>query len=360
MWIKKDLPEVVALIKNYYLRHSIKKNVAMLTWYPSEAMVNITNYVRVAFQLCELNLAKSEKDTFGCEYEIKRIVKLSWSAIKKIANPVYVAMLRMTLNDSDYQSMIQIYNENKNKSYQEIACTWVRNNNKTWSTWGNKSNRKEVIYIGGIFPYPADVLVHAANMAATAINANNTTLQGYNIQVIHFPGNCSVETVLTSFIDYIKWSDYAHLAGVLGPSCTETVEPIAAVSRHYRNVIISYSAEGADYSDRKLYPYFFRTIGENIQYKHVYLALFKQLGWKRIAALTKDGQKYTQYITHVESLLSENNITFIANSKFPNGKQHTLIPRVSKFSSNLFIGDDYQWRNYGPFTLGKAHMFRDP
>ena len=53
-----------------------------------------------------------------------------------------------------------------------------------------------------------------------------------------------------------------------GPACSDTVEPIAGVSKHFRTVVISYSAEGSISTDNSNdYPYFFRTIAENKQYK---------------------------------------------------------------------------------------------
>lgn len=55
----------------------------------------------------------------------------------------------------------------------------------------------------------------------------------------------------------------------LGPACSSTLEPLAGISHHYRTVVISYSAEGSNFTDRSKYPYFFRTIGENNQYQWV-------------------------------------------------------------------------------------------
>ena len=53
-----------------------------------------------------------------------------------------------------------------------------------------------------------------------------------------------------------------------GPACSDTVAPIAGVSKHFRTVVISYSAEGSiSKENMKDYPYFFRTIAENKQYK---------------------------------------------------------------------------------------------
>lgn len=49
----------------------------------------------------------------------------------------------------------------------------------------------------------------------------------------------------------------------MGPACSDTIEPIAGVSKYFNIPIISYGAEGAIFSGQDDYPYFFRTIPEN-------------------------------------------------------------------------------------------------
>lgn len=90
---------------------------------------------------------------------------------------------------------------------------------------------------------------------------------------------------------------------------------ISGLSKHTHMAVISYSAEGGSFRDRDKYPYFFRTIGENKQYEHVYVRLFKELNWHRVVAFTEDGQKYTEYISQLENLLRENDIE-LTNKKF--------------------------------------------
>ena len=52
--------------------------------------------------------------------------------------------------------------------------------------------------------------------------------------------------------------------------------------------MISYSAEGTiSNSNSKEYPYFFRTIAENKQYKFAYIQTMKRLGWSKVAALNQ-------------------------------------------------------------------------
>lgn len=52
---------------------------------------------------------------------------------------------------------------------------------------------------------------------------------------------------------------------LIGPGCSETAEPIAGVSKHFHTVVISYSAEALQLTNRVQYPLFFRTIPHIVQ-----------------------------------------------------------------------------------------------
>lgn len=210
------------------------------------------------------------------------------------------------------------------------------NLNYTLDLWMPNIADKNILYVGGIFPmsetfYSGKAILIASMMAKEAINVNNTILRGYNFTLLVNDGQCKSDMVMRSFIDYIVHNQYEKLVGVLGPACSETVEPLVGVSKHYKTVVISYSAEGSSFNDRTKYPYFFRTIGENKQYKHVYLQLLKKLGWKRVASLTEDGQKYTEYISYMQDLFRDNGIVFVANAKFPREREPIVMTKVMIF-----------------------------
>jgi hypothetical protein len=71
--------------------------------------------------------------------------------------------------------------------------------------------------------------------------------------------------------------------------------------------------------------------------RFVYLQLFQKLGWEQVAALTEDGQKYTEYISHMQDLLQANGITFVANRKFPRDRKKASMSKVShaQFSASM-------------------------
>lgn len=62
-------------------------------------------------------------------------------------------------------------------------------------------------------------------MAENAINANNTILPNIRLSVLKMDGKCRADEVMKSFINIYMRHD--RVLGVLGPACSETVEPIA-------------------------------------------------------------------------------------------------------------------------------------
>ncbi|XP_024935475.1 uncharacterized protein LOC107275141 isoform X2 [Cephus cinctus] len=331
VWVGPNLANLVEyLTKEYLIRGDDEKSITILHWTPSSVIPNEKDYTSLLFP-------GSLNGNRDYTYELNRLVKLTWAKLESVAKFAYEAINRANFTQGMYEDLIDRYNrfpdrrllpiENDHdfdKEMEEsIACDWLKENlNYTLRYWVPDDEDKNTLYIGGIFPvtgtaYTAKSIMVAANLARKAINANETVLRDYNLMLHAKDGQCKTDMVMKSYIDYLVNVDYEKLVGILGPACSETVEPLVGVSKLYKTVIISYGAEGSTFTDRTKYPYFFRTIGENKQYKHVYLRLLQQLGWHRVAALTEDGQRYTEYISSMQDMLQENGITFIANFKFP-------------------------------------------
>lgn len=338
-WVGPNLVRLTKTLTDEYLQVTKINNsstptqsLIILSWTPSNAVPNERDYIAMDFPRCGrggINL--------GCAYESHRLVKLAWSRLESIAKFAWEAINRARFDVEMYEELIDRYNLmiSNNISEEEIACSWLKDNlNYTLTDWMPNNADKNSLIVGGIFPmsglsYTAKSIVIAARLAKEAINLNNTVLRDYNLTLLASDGQCKSDMVMKSFIDYIVHNYYEKLVGVLGPACSDTIEPLVGVSRHYKTVIISYSAEGSTLNDRTRYPYFFRTIGENKQYRHGYLQLFKAFGWHRVAALTEDGQKYTEYISYMQEILRDNGINFIANIKFPRERENHEMTQVS-------------------------------
>lgn len=100
------------------------------------------------------------------------------------------------------------------------------------------------------------------------------------------------------------------------------------MSKHINLTVISYSAEGDLFDDRAKYPYYFRTVGENRQYEHLYVELFEELNWHRVAAFTEEGRKYTEYISQLQIFMKGKGID-LSNRKFSKHFEPAKIRSVS-------------------------------
>ncbi|XP_050310160.1 retinal guanylyl cyclase 2-like isoform X2 [Anthonomus grandis grandis] len=335
LFLGDNLPEAINFLKRTYHEEygrRVQRSLVILNWAPSNVILHLKNFVTVSFESSErFNFTHSTK--VGFKYEMHRLVKVAWNKVEKSAKPLYEILRSFMFNADTYQELLEMYEEQgRPVDKKALACEWLRKNPNIWTKW-RKTTVQAEIYIGGIFPlshssYNGRGIINGALMARQAINNNNTILSDYKLQILITNGMCRADNVMKNFIDFIVDQNYyQNLVGVLGPACSDTVEPLAGVSRHYHIMVISYSAEGASFSNREVYPYFFRTIGENKHYKHVYLELFKRFKWKRVAALTEDGQKYTEYISLMQNALEQNNIAIIANKKFPRERETEPMTR---------------------------------
>ena len=48
-----------------------------------------------------------------------------------------------------------------------------------------------------------------------------------------------------------------------------------------------------------------------------------------MASLTEDGEKYAEYLTHLQDLLEANKISYVANRKFPRVRETQNMSQVS-------------------------------
>jgi ABC-type branched-subunit amino acid transport system substrate-binding protein len=85
----------------------------------------------------------------------------------------------------------------------------------------------------------------------------------FNIQIEKQTVECKPDLTLRKYINF--FNNRQQLLGIMGPPCSEAVEVVSIISKHYKMSTISYSAEGISFANRTNFPYFFRTIGENTQ-----------------------------------------------------------------------------------------------
>lgn len=324
----------------------------LLFHYSPSKLTHAYNFTTVKFETCDQRwtapvFLTNTSMSPNCLYNFNRFAKVIWPKLKEGAKPVYEALKRIHFTPEAYDHLLTVFEEKMSNrlleghsqaladklALRDVACTWLneapggsisyRVTTKNWERWTDIGVTKKKLKIGGIFPlmgdkYVAPELLPVVDLALHHVNANNSILDKYELDLVVVDGQCTADVVMKRFIDIITNWDYKSFVGILGPACSDTVEPIAGVSKHFRTVVITYSAEGSISTDGKEsnYPYFFRTIAENKQYKYAYLRVLEKLQWSQVASLTQDGHRYSEYISHLQDLLQEHSINFIMNRKF--------------------------------------------
>jgi len=328
------------------------------------------NFTQVKFPTCEDPLMMRDYEGTSCMYSPHRLAKVVWKYMENGAPSLFSFLESFSFNYTEFVDLLKMYNmmtrKDPNVSIRKIACQWLLHNislpqdinyNEDVGPWflkySSKMNAKNRLYIGGIFPisgdrYRAPELTPVALMAVNHINNNNSILNKYSLTLDILDGRCEADVVMKKFIDVVKTKNverFRSTAGVLGPACSDTVEPLAGVAKHFRTVVITYSAEGSISNENSEdYPYFFRTIAENKMYKYAYIKTLRKLGWYKIAALTMDGQKYSDHISQMQDEFQRDGITFISNRKFPKNTQDLgmYLKDLKERRARIIIGDFYE------------------
>ncbi|XP_068222552.1 uncharacterized protein [Palaemon carinicauda] len=357
----------------FFCQFRNNKPSVFFDWYPN-SLSNMKEYMPVSFPPC--NSYQGTDDSYFCNYELHSMKKLIWDKLPESAKVAVEAVKRFFLREEDYRNLLHRYNEKTsqcpyqssnavvdiNKVIEDVACDWLRearhNELEVWNDWlPHNYAAKTKLWIAGIFPmssgadttFYSHTLYNAAQMAITRVNSNGTILPEYEIKLMIQDGRCKSEEVLAAFIRYVRKGSsdpnlpsFEQMIGVLGPACSDTVEPLAGVAKHFNTVVLSYSAEGAIFNEHEKYPSFFRTIPENKMYGAVYLELFKLFGWHQVASLAEDCNKYSEYLTLLHNMLPKD--INLENFRFPKISTRNMTDHLLKLKEKthrIIIGDFY-------------------
>ncbi|XP_047475227.1 atrial natriuretic peptide receptor 2-like isoform X2 [Penaeus chinensis] len=346
------------------------KPLMFFDWWPNQ-LSNLEEFMPVSFPPC--SSYKGMNSSYLCNYELHSLKKMIWRNLPETAKVAVELVKRFYLSEEDYRELLSLYTNmtstcGRNASLitkpqseiiEDVACQWLQrshsNGTEVWVDWlPHDYAAKTVLWIGGIFPvnskknngFTSATLLRAAYMATDRVNNNSEILQDYDIKLMVQNGGCKSEYVLASFIHYVRSETGSppleQMIGILGPACSDTVEPLAGVAKHFYTVVLSYSAEGAIFNDREKYPYFFRTIPENKMYGFVYSELFKVFEWKQVASLTEDCNKYSEYLTLLQNMLPKG--VNLVNRKFPRAANRNMTDHLLKLKDKnlkIIIADFY-------------------
>lgn len=266
IWLGENLKAVIDgyLLPKYEDQlndEEISKKFLVLHRVPSEIIDSNVEYEMITMPRCEEMVSNSHTN---CKYELMPLLKYYTKSLT-YSNALLTSFLNMDFEETGLRRVFELYdnatrrnntsNQNTirkystqliesvnasykmtkygrvmNDVYNNVACEWIKQSKDIYVKWFDIENDMEEIFIGGIFPITAagaaySGLIPAVKMAEKAINSNSTILPNIRLTVLQTDGKCRADEVMKSFINI--YMTYDRVLGVLGPACSETVEPIA-------------------------------------------------------------------------------------------------------------------------------------
>lgn len=299
-----------------YVHNRVARRLPVLffSWDPNTLTAGRL-FTRIKFPLCQDDLNKMPMD---CDFGLNQFTKIVWSKLKSSVPEAFHVISKLTFHQDEYIQLLQMFHR---YSYpDEIACAWVRDHETIWKTWlpENLSNKTR-IYLGGLFPLTGQYwmepgLVQGGELALDLINQDPYILPEHQLEMVVSNSECLPDVAMKAFIKYIT-NTTIPIAGILGPGCSDEAEPIAALSRHFNMLVVSYGAEASSLSDRQKYPYFYRTIPQVDHHKYVYESFFKSMNWKQIGAISEGGQEFPNYHLMLQEHLQHAGISVVVKRR---------------------------------------------
>lgn len=285
LWLGDNLHRVTHDLLRTFSKSFKKQSFIVLHWTPSEIVDTDIEYDLIIMPRSEQFINEESQDTLS-KYELTPILKYCSPKLRRTL-PVHTALTLVTFNRGYEKFILEMYNNatdlqlngqmiqtidvidsdrNKEMIYDQIACQFLRTEkiiNELIIPSTNVIVTKRKVFIGGLYPkreeaekehtgnnlfittdFPTEIecicrcfrflsffiklgIAEAVRLAENDIRANGSILSDIELVVNSNNDGCHLDKVMRSFINYYVRPE--GVLGVLGPPCSETVEPVAGM-----------------------------------------------------------------------------------------------------------------------------------
>ncbi|KAJ8045810.1 Gamma-aminobutyric acid type B receptor subunit 2 [Holothuria leucospilota] len=203
---------------------------------------------------------------------------------------------------------------------------------------------KKQVYLAGFFSsgerWDGSGMVLAADLAVDHVNESPDVLKGYEVHIKWKDSKCySADGI---------WQFYQHLIEeprkimLFGPPCSVDAEPVAETSHNANLVTLSYSAASPALSDRRVYPYFYRTYKTDIIFNLPRIWLLNHFKWTRFGSLSENHDLFALTNNDLFELLPRNKISVEASEIFDGHVTSRQIEIMKERDIRIFIVGMYE------------------
>ncbi|XP_017046325.1 gamma-aminobutyric acid type B receptor subunit 2 [Drosophila ficusphila] len=195
----------------------------------------------------------------------------------------------------------------------------------------------------------------AATMAVEHINRKRL-LPGYTLELVTNDTQCDPGVGVDRFFHAIYTQPSTRMVMLLGSACSEVTESLAKVVPYWNIVQVSFGSTSPALSDRREFPYFYRTVAPDSSHNPARIAFIRKFGWGTVTTFSQNEEVHSLAVNNLVTELEAANISCAATITFAatDFKEQLLLLRET--DTRIIIGSFSQ--ELAPQILCEAYRLR--
>ncbi|KAH8409568.1 hypothetical protein KR222_008550 [Zaprionus bogoriensis] len=195
----------------------------------------------------------------------------------------------------------------------------------------------------------------AATMAVEHINRKRL-LPGYTLELVTNDTQCDPGVGVDRFFHAIYTQPSTRMMMLLGSACSEVTESLAKVVPYWNIVQVSFGSTSPALSDRREFPYFYRTVAPDSSHNPARIAFIRRFGWGTVTTFSQNEEVHSLAVNNLVTELEAANISCAATITFAatDFKEQLLLLRET--DTRIIIGSFSQ--ELAPQILCEAYRLR--
>ncbi|XP_017115284.1 gamma-aminobutyric acid type B receptor subunit 2 [Drosophila elegans] len=195
----------------------------------------------------------------------------------------------------------------------------------------------------------------AATMAVEHINSKRL-LPGYTLELVTNDTQCDPGVGVDRFFHAIYTQPSTRMVMLLGSACSEVTESLAKVVPYWNIVQVSFGSTSPALSDRREFPYFYRTVAPDSSHNPARIAFIRKFGWGTVTTFSQNEEVHSLAVNNLVTELEAANISCAATITFAatDFKEQLLLLRET--DTRIIIGSFSQ--ELAPQILCEAYRLR--
>ncbi|XP_017011556.2 gamma-aminobutyric acid type B receptor subunit 2 isoform X1 [Drosophila takahashii] len=195
----------------------------------------------------------------------------------------------------------------------------------------------------------------AATMAVEHINRKRL-LSGYTLELVTNDTQCDPGVGVDRFFHAIYTQPSTRMVMLLGSACSEVTESLAKVVPYWNIVQVSFGSTSPALSDRREFPYFYRTVAPDSSHNPARIAFIRKFGWGTVTTFSQNEEVHSLAVNNLVTELEAANISCAATITFAatDFKEQLLLLRET--DTRIIIGSFSQ--ELAPQILCEAYRLR--